>query len=311
MSQPGADSSIQVTHQTVDGAGAGRGAGAGSAAGGGEPKRPRGTRKNRKGKQGKGLAAGAGRSDVVCVPKHLLARVLYTNPVCLLSTRRPLGPTTPPAPGDGAVAGTAESCHATCGTSAKAHETNVMTVTWLTATSNRGHFVMSLNERRHTAAMLRDAPNFGTWHWCALAGCRHSRNANRHVCLRTVLSVPVQGMEDLVTSVGGCSGADCDKVEKLHIPLCAPGWSTDEGSLPPAVEPCVAHIVAHVEYAPPRPKLRARGLICFAGGGGWQVNGAHSWPRAAHVCCGRRLCSSRVLARGEAVFAPYFGSSCR
>jgi hypothetical protein len=38
-----------------------------------------------------------------------------------------------------------------------------------------------------------------------------------------VLNVPVHGMDDLVLNVGGCSGAEIDKVEALNIALCSPG----------------------------------------------------------------------------------------
>jgi len=61
----------------------------------------------------------------------------------------------------------------------------------------------------------------------------------------------VQGMEDLVRRVGGCSGRDGDKVSRLDLPLCAPGWMPDKGESCPAVAGgCIAHVVARVEYVP-------------------------------------------------------------
>eukprot|EP00977_Amphora_coffeiformis_P009160 scaffold2092_cov144-Amphora_coffeaeformis.AAC.1 len=58
-------------------------------------------------------------------------------------------------------------------------EFNVMILSWLTATNNEGSFMFSLNKHRHTATVLRD---------------------------EFTLSVPVQGMEDLILGAGGVSG---------------------------------------------------------------------------------------------------------
>lgn len=82
------------------------------------------------------------------------SRLLYTNPVCFLGTQS--------APGS----------------RRDLNDTNVMVLSWLTATNNEGNFMFSLNKNRHTASMLRD---------------------------EFTLSVPVQGMEDIVLAVGGVS----------------------------------------------------------------------------------------------------------
>lgn len=65
--------------------------------------------------------------------KNLLARFLYPNPVCLLTSRNAAG----------------------C-----AHAWNIMTISWLTPINNMGQFVFSINKRRHTAANLQDCPEF-------------------------------------------------------------------------------------------------------------------------------------------------------
>lgn len=78
------------------------------------------------------------------------SRLLYTNPVCFLST-------------------------------AKGEQHNVMVLSWLTATNNKGRFMFSLNRKRHSASLLSEGSAF-------------------------VLSVPVKGMEDLVRNVGRASG---------------------------------------------------------------------------------------------------------
>jgi flavin reductase (DIM6/NTAB) family NADH-FMN oxidoreductase RutF len=57
------------------------------------------------------------------LPKQF-SRLLYTNPVCFLST---------------------------C---SRDHGQNVMVVSWLTAINNEGRLVMSLCRRRHTVSML-------------------------------------------------------------------------------------------------------------------------------------------------------------
>ena len=69
-------------------------------------------------------------------------------------------------------------------------EHNVMILSWLTATNNEGSFMFSLNKHRHTASVLQD---------------------------EFTLSIPVQGMEDVVLSVGGVSGKwGISKFQKDH-----------------------------------------------------------------------------------------------
>jgi len=63
------------------------------------------------------------------VEKHLFSRLLYSNPVCLLSV----------------VAGL---------------RANVMTITWLTPCDNKGLFVMSINKNRFSANLLKKSRNF-------------------------------------------------------------------------------------------------------------------------------------------------------
>jgi len=102
------------------------------------------------------------------VEKHLFSRLIYANPVCLLSV-------------------------------ISRSRANVMTITWLTPCDNKGLFVMSLNKNRFSAKLLKESRAF-------------------------VLSIPVAGMEELVLTIGGKTGSECDKFSKLNIPVCAPGW---------------------------------------------------------------------------------------
>ncbi|KAG2373123.1 hypothetical protein C9374_012855 [Naegleria lovaniensis] len=63
------------------------------------------------------------------VPANLLSRLLYTNPVCLL-------------------------------TSSFNDQRNIMTITWLTPVDNSGHFVCSMNTGRHSASLVLPSMKF-------------------------------------------------------------------------------------------------------------------------------------------------------
>ena len=108
-------------------------------------------------------------ADFVRVKEAHFARLLYTNPVCLLTS-------------SAANLRTA-SAAASASLPAAGALRNVMTVSWLAPTSNRGEFVMTLHAARYTARLV---------------------HAEGH---RFVLSVPVRGMEALVKSIGACSGS--------------------------------------------------------------------------------------------------------
>ena len=100
------------------------------------------------------------------------SRLLYTNPVCLLTTV------------NSTRTSTSESSSI-----AFAPRRNVMVVSWLTPTNNAGKFVMSVNKRRHTASIL--VPT-------------HPNDDDHNA--EFVLCVPVAGMEDLIRNVGKTSG---------------------------------------------------------------------------------------------------------
>lgn len=80
---------------------------------------------------------------MIPVPKHLLARVLFPNPACVLVT-----PNDTPAGEDAGDDGPPTPTY------------NAMTITWLTPVDNHGTFAMSLNAGRHTAANLARDPCF-------------------------------------------------------------------------------------------------------------------------------------------------------
>lgn len=163
---------------------------------------------------------------------------------------------------------------------------NVMTISWLTATSNHGEVMLSMNAGRYTAGFV----------------CRPGD--------KFVLNVPVKGMEELVKRIGGCSGREfghtnqnadgmptlehaVDKFAALGIPTCRPG-NKPIGTAPPsaattkkphtaaaiaeseadaeddafsliAIPTCAAHLVLTVESvhlaSSPAPLVRAHNIL--------------------------------------------------
>lgn len=137
------------------------------------------------------------------------SRLLYPNPVCFLcvSHRDHDSATSQNEEGD-----------------------NVMVVSWLSATNNKGKFVMSLNKRRHTAQLLYDQfyPMRSIDHDAVMGekvgddldddsppqgneGLTDASSRRRTVSF--TLCVPVAGMEDLVLAVGGTSGRTASKFQ--------------------------------------------------------------------------------------------------
>jgi hypothetical protein len=119
------------------------------------------------------------------------SRVLYSNPVCFLCTSPPQ--------------------------SAR----NVMTVSWLTATDNLGHFVCAINRSRHSAAHLGGASNSET------------------EPIYFVLSVATARHAALLRRVGAWSGRHGDKLAHLQIDTVP----IDSGF---GVANCAAYLVCRV-----------------------------------------------------------------
>ena len=98
-----------------------------------------------------------------------------------------------------------------------------MTISWISALDNAGHFTMSMNQNRFSAHNLAACPFF-------------------------VLSVACAGLEPLLTRCGSCTGRGiADKPRALGVPLCRPGWTTlaDDGAL--AVDSSVPAAGVHEE----------------------------------------------------------------
>nr|KAJ3419837.1 hypothetical protein HK105_006433 [Polyrhizophydium stewartii] len=129
----------------------------------------------------------------------MLSRLLYPNPVCLLSTWRESAgndldvvPPTQPS-------------------------RNIMTISWLTPLNNHasrllplslGLFICSMNSGRYSRTLVQ---------------------ANR----RFILSVITDGMQDLTVQIGSCTGGSLadgiDKFEHLGIQVCRPGGAESHG----------------------------------------------------------------------------------
>lgn len=133
-------------------------------------------------------------SGIVNVPKCLAARVLYSNPVCLLCTSSPETPE---------------------------RKRNVMTISWVTCVDNSGSFVCALNSSRSSAVRLQRE------HARVLA---QTESDIEKGALFT-LSVPTAGMERMILEIGSCSGRDVDKSQIVcGWRYVLPGWDALEPS---------------------------------------------------------------------------------
>lgn len=138
------------------------------------------------------------------VPKHLLARLLFPNPACVLITAN-------------RDTGRALSAEDTIDT----RDFNAMCVTWLMPVDNNGSFMMSLNNLRHTVSNLLEGYGDGFF----------------------TLSPSVAGMENLLLRLGSCSGRQPapdddrkqkslgpDKIATCGLMLMIPGTTSLQGS---------------------------------------------------------------------------------
>jgi hypothetical protein len=134
---------------------------------------------------------------------------------------------------------------------------NVMVVTWLTATNNHGQFIMSLNRHRHTATFFESSSACGpsnrssrgsvtgsssttTTTTTSNSTCHddnHDENARTKKpkavetdALYFTLCVPVQGMEELIRTVGGTSGKWGNKFPSSSSSSSALAFSTTSSS---------------------------------------------------------------------------------
>ena len=125
------------------------------------------------------------------------SRLLYPNPVCVLCTTR------------------SEK------NNNDVKEDNVMVLSWLTPTNNEGRFMFSINKSRYSASLLApslsdtnittadercgDKRTYSQTETDANGGSNIYAN-NYQVGIEFSLSIPVQGMEQMVLDVGSISG---------------------------------------------------------------------------------------------------------
>jgi flavin reductase (DIM6/NTAB) family NADH-FMN oxidoreductase RutF len=175
----------------------------------------------------------------------MLSRFLYPNPVVLLTVSKP-NTTIQESGCSSDVLSTSTSHSVETGAATVMSDskeladkddiiTNIMTLSWLTAIDNHGHFIFSMNANRHTASLLFSVPIQQT----TTMASESESESDQRIHLSTnqlananedgsyfVLSVPVDGMQDLVLKVGGISGRDClphGKIHHLGIKTCKPG----------------------------------------------------------------------------------------
>lgn len=171
--------------------------------------------------------------------KQQLSRLLYGNPVCLL--------TTPKRPALGY------------------HHANAMTISWLTPVDNQGNIFLSINTKRHTAerlmkefSMVENDQSIDDNEKDAYDDLESPKTKTKTTYF--VLNVPIAGQEEMVLRIGGCSGRDVDKFaghdpalinneiaaegednnhddkkDNNQLPtksftLCRPGWTTYGGA---------------------------------------------------------------------------------
>jgi len=141
-------------------------------------------------------------------------RLLYSNPVCILTT---------------------EGGHGT-----EEYWRNAMVVSWLSPVNASKSFLMSINQKRHTAGALRKDAGEGT--------------------KRFVLNIPVNGEQETLLQLGGCTGKDVDKFKRFNLPAISPGhWSDDspeddkglkksekDEAWGVALDSCVAHLMCEI-----------------------------------------------------------------
>jgi len=132
------------------------------------------------------------------------SRLLYTNPVCFLST-------TTSQPFEKADRDSDEKAPAKKNDPQLPHNNNikrnVMVLSWLTASNNNGRFLFSIHKTRYTTQLLTRRR--------ALDESDASSKSNYEVGAEFSLSVPVKGMEEIVKDVGSISGRCCSKFQSV------------------------------------------------------------------------------------------------
>ncbi|TYZ58366.1 hypothetical protein PybrP1_004960 [[Pythium] brassicae (nom. inval.)] len=176
----------------------------------------------------------------VAVEKGMLSRVLYPNPVCLLSVWD------------------VSQCRA-----------NVMTITWLTPVNNQGGFICSVNCNRYTASFVSspgalfvlNVPVRGMEELVlAIGGCSGA-NVDKFTELGIVTCAPGSNDASVLDTSRSRSAADVDadcgevgvptnsKKPKLSRQEVARQVVDDAAAKSVAIRGCAAHVICRVESA--------------------------------------------------------------
>ncbi|KAE8876299.1 hypothetical protein PF002_g26351 [Phytophthora fragariae] len=165
--------------------------------------------------------------DWVAVDRGMLSRLLYPNPVCLLSVR--------------SKDGSARS---------------LMTITWLTAINNQGGFICSMNATRHTAKFMNQSgavfvlnvPVRGMEELVLAVGGSTGADMDKFEQLNVAVCAPGGG--ELQSTEDATSTSD-DQVETKKRKLSKKELARQEiasaAAQSIALRDCVAHLLCRVE----------------------------------------------------------------
>ncbi|EGZ07222.1 hypothetical protein PHYSODRAFT_565275 [Phytophthora sojae] len=155
----------------------------------------------------------------VAVDRGMLSRLLYPNPVCLLSVRSK----------DGGAR-------------------SLMTITWLTAINNQGGFICSMNATRHTAKFMNQSGAvFGTLELVLAIGGSTGADADKFEQLHVAVCAPGGGELQPATSTSDDQVEAETKKRKLSKKELARQEIANAAAQSIALQDCVAHLLCRVE----------------------------------------------------------------
>eukprot|EP00581_Thalassiosira_minuscula_P002173 CAMPEP_0183743036 /NCGR_PEP_ID=MMETSP0737-20130205/65010_1 /TAXON_ID=385413 /ORGANISM="Thalassiosira miniscula, Strain CCMP1093" /LENGTH=611 /DNA_ID=CAMNT_0025978639 /DNA_START=289 /DNA_END=2124 /DNA_ORIENTATION=+ len=131
-----------------------------------------------------------------------ISQILNANPVCFLSTREIVPPSsTDMAPDHSAMAESTKISKKKV-----TIKRNVMVLSWLTPTNNHRRFVFSINKSRYTTTLLCPTNNKSNNNNDNGGSSSSSSSSSYQTNIHFTLSIPIQGMEGMIVDVGSVSG---------------------------------------------------------------------------------------------------------
>jgi hypothetical protein len=167
--------------------------------------------------------------------RQMLSRLLYANPVCILTTS--------------SLCAAKDNDSSMSDKVSSFNKDNAMVVTWLTPVDNNANIFLSINSKRYTMSRLKAGWDF------ANDAIDKDEAHKREIPVsfdHFVLNIPVAGQEDMVIRTGSCSGRDIDKFaidtsssRSQMFSLCRPGWlaAGEDLSTNKAAEPAVKDVL--------------------------------------------------------------------